>query len=83
MKKKKISFKNLIYDNRFVLALSIIAAVIIWIVVAIQASPEDDRIIKDVPVKIEISNKILLILSSLVIRLKSSKIYCNSIAYST
>ena len=55
MKKKKISFKNLIYDNRFVLALSIIAAVIIWIVVAIQASPEDDRIIKDVPVKIEIS----------------------------
>lgn len=58
MKKKKISFKNLIYDNRFVLALSIIAAVIIWIVVAIQASPEDDRIIKDVPVKIEISNNV-------------------------
>lgn len=29
MKKKKISLKNLIYDNRFVLALSIIAAVII------------------------------------------------------
>ena len=45
MKKKKISFKNLIYDNRFVLALSIIAAVIIWIEVAIQASLEDDRII--------------------------------------
>ena len=43
MKKKKISFKNLIYDNRFVLALSIIAAVIIWIVVAIQASPEDNK----------------------------------------
>ena len=58
MKKKKISLKNLIYDNRFVLALSIIAAVIIWIVVAIQASPEDDRIIKDVPVKIEISNNV-------------------------
>jgi hypothetical protein len=58
MKKKKISLKNLIYDNRFVLALSIIAAVIIWIVVAIQASPENDRIIKDVPVKIEISNNV-------------------------
>ena len=36
MKKKKISLKNLIYDNRFVLALSIIAAVIIWIVVALS-----------------------------------------------
>lgn len=58
MKKKKISLKNLIYDNRFVLTLSIIAAVIIWIVVAIQASPEDDRIVKDVPVKIEISNNV-------------------------
>jgi hypothetical protein len=43
MKKKKISFKNLIYDNRFVLALSIIAAVIIWIVVAIQASPLSEK----------------------------------------
>lgn len=58
MKKKKLNLKNLIYDNRFVLALSIVAAVIIWIVVAIQATPEDDRIIKDVPVKIEISNNV-------------------------
>ena len=39
MKKKKISFKNLIYDNRFVLALSIIAAVIIWIVVEFRRAP--------------------------------------------
>lgn len=58
MTKKKLNLKNLIYDNRFVLVLSVVAAIIIWMVVAIQASPEDDRVIKDVPVKIEISNTV-------------------------
>lgn len=58
MTKKKLSLKNLIYDNRFVLVLSIVAAIIIWMIVAIQASPEDDRVIKDVPVKIEMSNTV-------------------------
>lgn len=58
MTKKKLNLKNLIYDNRFVLILSIVAAIIIWMVVAIQASPEDDRVIKDVPVKIEMSNTV-------------------------
>lgn len=58
MTKKKLNLKNLIYDNRFVLILSVVAAIIIWMVVAIQASPEDDRVIKDVPVKIEMSNTV-------------------------
>lgn len=57
--KKKISFQNLIYDNRVVFVFSLIAAMVIWIVVAIQFSPEDDRVIKDVPVKIEVSNNVL------------------------
>lgn len=58
MNKKKFSLQNLMYDNRFVLVFSVVAAVIIWIIVAIQFSPEDDRIVKDVPVKIDISNNV-------------------------
>ncbi len=58
MKKRKINLQHLIYDNRVVLAFSIVAAIIIWMVVAIQFSPEDDRVVKDVPVKIEISNNV-------------------------
>ncbi|MBQ7046207.1 MAG: hypothetical protein IJN85_00510 [Oscillospiraceae bacterium] len=58
MKKKKLSLQSLIYDNRVVLVFSIIAAIIIWIVVAIQFSPEDDRVVKEVPVKIDISNNV-------------------------
>ena len=59
MKKKKLTFQNLIYDNRIVLVFSLIAALIIWLVVAIQFSPEDDRVVEGVPVKIEVSNNVM------------------------
>ena len=59
MKKKKLTFQNLIYDNRIVLAFSLVTALIIWLVVAIQFSPEDDRVVEGVPVKIEVSNNVM------------------------
>ena len=40
MKNKKQRFSDLFYDNRFVLVFSLIAAVVIWLVVVVEFSPE-------------------------------------------
>ena len=58
MKNRKYSFSNLFYNNRFVMVFSLVMAVAIWLVVAIQFSPQDERVVKDVPVKINMSSNI-------------------------
>jgi len=58
MKKRKLPINRLFYNNRFAMVFSIIAAVIIWLVVALFFSPEVERVIKNVPVKIELSNNV-------------------------
>lgn len=55
MKNKKFSLNKLFYNNRFVLVFSIVAAVFVWIISGLQFSPEDERIIEDVPVTVELS----------------------------
>lgn len=58
MKNKNLSLSNLFYNNRFVMFFSLALAVIIWLTVAIQFSPQDERVVKDVPVKINMSSNI-------------------------
>lgn len=54
MKIKKFRISSLFYDNRFLLVFSVIAAVLIWLVVAVEFS-ETTNIIRNVPVKIDYS----------------------------
>lgn len=58
MKKRKPSFDKLLYNNRFLFIFSVIVAVTVWTIVAIFLSPEAERVVKDVPVKIEMSNSV-------------------------
>ncbi len=51
--KKKISLRGLFLNNKFVLAFSIVAAVIIWIVASMTVSPEDTRTIEGIKVTFE------------------------------
>lgn len=56
MKKiKKPNLNKLFYNNRFLLVFSVVLAVVVWLAVVIQFSPETERVIKDVPVNIELS----------------------------
>lgn len=45
----------MIYNNRMVVILSLILSVVIWVFVSIKVSPPQERVIRDVPVKIEMS----------------------------
>lgn len=56
--KKKFSSKNLFASNKFTLAFSFVLAFIIWISVAMVFSPETQRVIEDVPVKINMENSV-------------------------
>jgi len=58
MKREELTLNKLFYNNRFVLFFSIILAVVIWLIVAIQYSPEVTRVIKNVPVDINLSNSV-------------------------
>ena len=49
-KKRKLS--DLFYNNRFLLVFSVVAAIVIWIVVAVEFSPETKVTIKNVPIKV-------------------------------
>ena len=51
--KKKFSLNSLFYNNRFLMLFSIIAAVVVWLAVVLEFSPEDERVIEKVPVTIE------------------------------
>ena len=47
---RKIS--DLFYNNRFLLIFSVVAAVIIWVVVAVEFSPETTITVRNVPIRI-------------------------------
>ena len=53
----KVTHK-ILYDNKALLIFSFVAAIIIWLVVAISLSPTDTATIKDVPVSIDLTNSV-------------------------
>ncbi len=55
MKNKNQRISDLFYNNRFLLVFSIVIAVVVWLVVAIEFSPETTNTIRNVPVKIDYS----------------------------
>lgn len=55
MKKKNQRISDLFYNNRFLLVFSIVVAVAVWLIVAVEFSPETTNTIKNVPVKIDYS----------------------------
>ncbi len=55
MKKKNQRISDLFYNNRFLLVFSVVVAVIVWLIVAVEFSPETTQTIKNVPVKIDYS----------------------------
>ena len=60
-KDKKANVKglrSLLYNNKFVLLLSVILAFGIWIWVSIEKSPEVEVTISSVPVKIDMDNSV-------------------------
>ncbi len=52
MIKKKRNFSDLFYNNRFLLVFSVCVAVVIWVIVAVEFSPETRVTIKNVPIKV-------------------------------
>ncbi len=58
MKIKSLTFQKLLADNRFVLVISILLAIIFWATVCISWSPETQIVIENVPVKIETQNSV-------------------------
>ena len=42
-KKHKFSFRKLVYNDRYLIACSIIAAVVIWVVTSMNLSPETTK----------------------------------------
>lgn len=49
---KKFSFENILDNNRFLMVVSFIIALGLWVWVAIDKSPEIQTVITNVPVKI-------------------------------
>lgn len=52
MIKNKRKFGDLFYNNRFLLIFSVLAAIVIWTIVAVEFSPETQVTIKNVPIKV-------------------------------
>ncbi len=57
-KKTKLSLSSLIADNRFLMVVSFIIAFALWTWVAIEKSPEIQRVITEVPVQINLENSV-------------------------
>lgn len=55
---KKFSFENILDNNRFLMVVSFIIALGLWVWVAIDKSPEIQTVITNVPVKINLENSI-------------------------
>ncbi len=55
MMKKKSIFNRIFYNNKILALFSVLLAFIIWLAVAVIFSPEDERVVEDIPVKIEVS----------------------------
>jgi len=58
MTQNKKKLHRLLYNNRLLMLLSLFLSFIIWLTVAVVFSPEDQRVLKNVPVKIEMSNSV-------------------------
>ncbi len=56
--KKKLSFIALFNDKRFVLIISFIISFVLWMWVAIEKSPETQRVISGIPVQINLENSV-------------------------
>lgn len=57
-KKSKFSLSELVHDNRFLAFFSFVIAFSIWTWIAIEKSPEEQRVISNVPVQINLENTI-------------------------
>lgn len=57
-KKNRISFSDLLKDKRFMLFFSCLLAFVLWTWVAIEKSPETQRVITGVPVQINLENSV-------------------------
>lgn len=53
MKKRRFSFGRLLQNNKIAFAVSVVLAVCLWLVVAIQFSDQQQAILSDIPVTIE------------------------------
>lgn len=56
--KTKLSFSTLINDKRFMLIISFVISFVLWMWVAIEKSPETQRVITGVPVQINLENSV-------------------------
>ncbi len=56
--KKRLSFTELLNDKRFVLIISFVISFVLWMWVAIEKSPETQRVISGVPVQINLENSV-------------------------
>ena len=55
-KRRKISLKNLFYNNRFVLFFSVLCAIVLWFVMASTNTEERPMLVSDVPINIKLSD---------------------------
>ncbi|MCD7774235.1 MAG: hypothetical protein LUH40_01465 [Clostridiales bacterium] len=58
-KKRNISLKNLMDNNKFVFLLSLVVAFAVWVAVAMYKSPEESYTIYNVPITIDTENSIV------------------------
>ena len=56
MKNKKINIGKLFYNNKFAMAFSVFAAVVLWIFMAVTNTEDFPRQISDVPISIKLSD---------------------------
>ncbi len=56
--KRKISFSELLNDKRFLLIISFVISFILWMWIAIEKSPQTQRVISGVPVQINLENSV-------------------------
>ena len=55
---KKFSFKKIGNDDRFLKILSVICAVVLWLIVAVSLSDSISHTVKDVPVSTKLDKSI-------------------------
>ena len=58
IKNKKFNLHALFSDNRFLLVISLIIAVVFWAAVCISFSPETEVVVENVPIKIDTENSV-------------------------
>ncbi|HZK20774.1 MAG TPA: hypothetical protein VFC76_00705 [Oscillospiraceae bacterium] len=58
MKLSKLSLDNLFSNDKFVLVFSIVVSIVIWVLIAINVSPETERVVQNVKVVVETKNSV-------------------------